>query len=144
MFKKSQAAYELHNGIEQLLTEQELAYDVDKDGDIALQQGSTRVFLRAMDLTEEHTLVKIFAPVSVEISRFNADVGQALLEANASLVFGKFSLDTENRVIWFEHMLLGKHLDAETLLVGIGMIASTADDYDETVSNMAGGRRFFE
>jgi hypothetical protein len=144
MFKKSQAAYELHNGIEQLLTEQEVAYDVDKDGDIALQQGSTRVFLRAMDLTEEHTLVKIFAPVSIEIARFNADVGQALLEANANLVFGKFSLDTENRVIWFEHMLLGKHLDAETLLIGIGMIAATADDYDEAVSNMAGGKRFFE
>jgi hypothetical protein len=144
MFKKSQAAYELHNGIEQLLTEQEIAYDVDKDGDIALQQGSTRVFLRAMDLTEEHTLVKIFAPVSIEITRFNADVGQALLEANANLVFGKFSLDTENRVIWFEHMLLGKYLDAETLLIGIGMIAATADDYDEAVSNMAGGKRFFE
>ncbi|KAB8140984.1 YbjN domain-containing protein [Chloroflexia bacterium SDU3-3] len=141
MISRSQAAFHLHNKLERYLQQKNVDYTIDKDGDIVLQQGSTQVFVRAVDWSESQTVVRLFSPISLQITRFSSEIGQRILEENYKLLFGKFSLDTNNKTIWFEHALLGDYIDPEEFISAIVAIAMTADEYDEMISNMVGGKR---
>ena len=134
----------LHRKIQRYLSEKGLSYEVNPQGAYALRQGSTKVFIRPLKFGENQTVVKIFAPVSMELKRITSELTRFLASENYRLLFGKFSLDVENKVIWYEHTLLGDFLDVEELYEAVVAVALMADQYDEQISGMAGGKRFVD
>ena len=130
--------------IENYLRQKGIAYEVLPDGRYALRQGSTKVFIVPMQWTGGQTLVKLFAPVSMAITQISPELTRFLAEKNGELLFGKFSLDSKNKAIWYEHVLLGTSLDADELFSAVVAIALTADQYDEQVRALSGGKSLFE
>jgi len=127
--------------IEGYLREKKLVYEGLPDGRYALRQGSTKVFIVPLAWTGGQTLVKLFAPVALAITQITPELTRFLVEKNAELLFGKFSLDAKGKAIWYEHVLLGNSLDVEELFSAIVTIALTADQYDEQVQALSGGKR---
>ena len=116
-----------------------MTYEVGASGDYRLRYGST--FLVVIPCQwGDRTLVKLIAPVASNITKITPELTRFLVEKNNELLFGKFSLDTPNNTVWYEHALLGDFLDEEELFVAVAAVLKTADDHDEEVSRMAGGR----
>ncbi len=130
----------LRSQIEGFLRQKQLSYEVKPNGGIWVRQGSTIVVISPSDWGER-TLVKMAAPVALDIAQITPELTRFLAEKNHDLLFGKFSLDTNGKAIWYEHVLLGEKLDVERLFVALAAIALTADEYDEQVSKMAKGKR---
>ena len=143
MGTESKIVEELRSKIEKYLRQKQLSYEVKSGGTLWVRQGSTVVVVAPMQWGEnEQTLVKLSAPVSLEIKKISPELTRFLAEKNNQLLFGKFSLDVNNNTIWYEHVLLGDYLDAEELFTSVAAIAITADQHDEQISKMSGGKRF--
>ncbi|UCE37956.1 MAG: YbjN domain-containing protein [Thermoplasmata archaeon] len=130
----------LREKVESFLRNKELSYEVRPEGDFWLRQGSTLVVI-SPNQWEERTLVRLASPVAINVTDVSPELTKYLVEMNHQLLFGKFALDTEGKTIWYEHVLLGDFLNEEELFVGLAAVALTADDFDEKVSEMAGGKR---
>lgn len=126
--------------VESYLREKGLSYEVRPDGNLWLRQGSTLVVINIADWGER-TLVRLAAPVALNITQVTPELTRFLAEKNHQLLFGKFSLDTQGNGVWYEHVLLGDYLDAEELVVAVAAIALTADELDEEVARLSGGKR---
>jgi hypothetical protein len=130
----------LRERITRSLDQGQLTYALDARGNYHFRHGSTLVFIQPLEW-HERTLVKIFAPLAVDISRADHELAFYLAEKNHMLLFGKFSLDLPRRSVWLEHTLPGDWLDAEELLMAVEIIAFIADEYDEQIAEAAGGKR---
>jgi Archaeal ATPase./Tetratricopeptide repeat. len=130
----------LRSKVESYLRQKQVGYEARSDGTFWIRQGSTIVTVSA-NAWGERTLVKLAAPVALDITKITPELTRFLLEKNSELLFGKFSLDTRGRTIWYEHVLLGDFLDVEELFIAVAAVALTADEHDEQVSKMADGRR---
>ncbi len=117
-----------------------IVYAIDERSNYHFKHGSTMVFIQPLEWNER-TLVRVFAPLAVDISRADDALAFFLAEKNHILLFGKFALDIARRSIWLEHSLLGDHLTAEELLTTLEVIAFLADEYDEQIAEAAGGKR---
>ena len=136
---------ELRAKVEKFLREKKLNYQVKPNGTILVPQGSTVVAVLPTGWGEkDQTIVKLSAPVSMQITKITPELTRFLVEKNNELLFGKFSLDVKNNIIWYEHVLLGNYLDIEELFTALATIALTADKYDEEVSKMSGGKRYVD
>ena len=140
MTNESKDIEALRNRVQTYLRQKQLSYEVKPNGNLWIRQGSTVVVVDPRPWNER-TLVKLMAPVALEISKITPELTRFLAEKNHQLLFGKFSLDTEGKAVWYEHVLLGDDLDAEELFVAVAAIALTADEYDEQVAKMARGKR---
>ena len=130
----------LRRKIETYFSQKQLGYEVKPNGEYWIRQGSTVVVIRPIPWNER-TLVQIGAPVALEVTKITPELTRFLLEKNSELVFGRFSLSKDGKTIWYEHVLLGDFLDAEELFTGVVAVAITADQNDEQISEMAGGKR---
>ncbi|MGF1492665.1 MAG: CYTH domain-containing protein [Microcoleaceae cyanobacterium] len=63
-----------------------------------------------------------------------------LLQENAGLLFGAFSID-QNGDILFEHTIVGSTCDREELDASVKAVLSTADEYDDRIIEKWGGKR---
>jgi hypothetical protein len=140
MTPEPNARAELQSRIESYLRQNKLGYEVKSDGRLWVRQGSTVLVLDA-EMAGDRTVVRMGAPVALNATRITPELTQFLLEKNHLLLFGKFSLDTEENAIWYEHALLGEALGSQELLFAIAMIAIIADEFDEQIAEMAGGQR---
>lgn len=122
------------------LTEAGIQCTADQHGNYQFKHGTTMVFMQLLTW-QQYTLVKVFAPLAVDITRADQELAFFLAERNHALLFGKFSLDIPRRSIWLEHTLLGNHLDAEELLMTLEVVAFLADEFDEQIAQAAGGKR---
>ncbi len=130
----------LRSKVETYLRQSNQSYKEGPDGAFLIASGSTFVAILPTQWGER-TVVKLTAPVALDITKVTPQLTRFLAEKNNQLLFGKFSLDTEQKAVWYEHVLLGDFLDAEELLIAVALIAHTADEHDEQVSKMARGRR---
>lgn len=130
----------LRSKVEDYLRQRQLSYEVKPNGSLWIRQGSTIVVVNPSEWGER-TLVKLAAPVALNITKITPELTRFLVEKNFELLFGKFSLDTNGNAIWYEHVLLGSSLDAEELFVAVAAVALTADQHDEEVAKMAQGKR---
>lgn len=133
----------LRSRIESYLRVKGFSYEVKPKDELWVRQGSTVLTIRAHEWNDV-TVVRLFAPVALECTSVTPEVMRYLAEKCNDLIFGKFSLDEENRIIWYEHALLGDFLDPEELYTALGAVACTADDHDEEISRMAGGKRVID
>lgn len=140
MANESKDIEALRNKIQTYLRQKNLSYEVKPNGSLWIRQGSTLLIVDAL-MWNERTLVRLTAPVALNISKITPELTRFLLEKNHQLLFGKFSLDPEEKAVLYEHVLLGDDLDVEELFVAVATIALAADQNDEQVAKMAGGKR---
>jgi hypothetical protein len=131
---------QLRSKIGRYLRTDNLHYEVRPNGDYGVRHGSTMVFIQPR-MWGDLTLVQLLAPVSLEISTVTPQLTRYLCEMNNEMLFGKFSLDVREKAIWCEHTLLRDFLDPDELLVAVESIVTAADDHDEKVAEMSGGKR---
>lgn len=139
--KESKTLDELRGKVETYLRQRKVNYTVTPKGEYEVQFGTTAVTVKLEKWIEGTTMVRLTAPVALNITEITPKLTRFLAEENHKTLFGKFSLDTKNKAILYEHTLLGDFLDPDELFVAMGTIVGVADDYDELVSEMAGGKR---
>lgn len=105
-----------------------------------MRYGSTMAMVIPADWNDR-TLVRLLAAVALEVTQVTPELTRFLAEENNKLLFGKFSLDMQAKAVWYEHALLGDFLDVEELYTALGAIVTTADQYDEQVCKLSGGKR---
>jgi hypothetical protein len=66
------------------------------------------------------------------------DLLEYLLKENYSFRFGAFSLDKDGDIC-FEHAITGTSLDKNELVASVKMVATIADQYDDTIIRRWGG-----
>lgn len=139
-FDGDEVIEELRSKIGRYLRTEQLLYEVRPNGDYGVRQGSTLVVIQPR-LWGNVTLVKLVAPVALEIKKITPQLTRFIAEKNSEILFGKFSLDVEEKAVWCEHTLLGDFMDPDELLVAVESVVSLADEYDEKVAKMADGKR---
>lgn len=115
----------------------------DASGNYSIQYGSTRVFLFPEEMSSGKTALQAYAFVT-KGSKVTPELTKFLLKANGNLRFGKFCLTNDETMILFGHCLLGDKMDREELQTVMLAIVGTADEYDDKVVGMAGGKRFVD
>lgn len=140
MISESPSIEALRAKITAYLDQNSITYDIDERGSYHFRHGTTLVFIQPIEW-RNYTLVKVFAPLAVDVTRADNDLAFFLADRNLNLLFGKLSLDVGRRSIWLEHTLLGDTLDAPELILTLEFIAFVADEFDEQIAEVAGGKR---
>ena len=117
--------------------------DEDPDGDFSLPKGSTRVFVTIQQWSADHHIVRVFAVTNCDVA-ITPELTKLLATANNDMIFGKFSLLEDQQIVLFEHALLADYLDAKELETTVAAVAVGADDYDDKIQEIAGGRRYID
>jgi hypothetical protein len=139
----SEALGMLKTTIEKYLTESFGGFLKDQNENYVLQAGSARVLVIPLDWVEGQTLIKIVALVNRDSTSIDA-LAKYLATENLKLIFGKFSLEPNSKMVFFEHTLLGDFLNRKELEIAVKAIASTADKYDDEIQAQFGGKKFGE
>ncbi|HEX2849896.1 MAG TPA: YbjN domain-containing protein [Acidimicrobiales bacterium] len=111
----------------------------DDDGDYVVDLGASRVFVAPRAMPGAPPIVRVFAITNAGVT-ITPELGLFLTRLNFSLTFGRFSLDADHQAIWFDETLLGEHLTDDELRFMVEMVAATADDWDDRIAQMFGGR----
>jgi hypothetical protein len=115
----------------------------DQNDNFILQAGSARIVIVPLDWTDGQTLVKIVALVNLEGGPAD-ELAKYLVAENLKLIFGKFSVEPNQRMVFYEHALLGDYLNRKELETAVKAIAMTADKYDDEIQARFGGKKFGE
>jgi hypothetical protein len=115
----------------------------DSDGDYMLPMGDVHVMVAPRAPTGGPVVVRIFAVTNVGVT-VSPELGLFLARLNFGLMFGRFALDAEHHAIWFDETLLGDQFSDEELRFAIGVVASTADQWDDRLKQMFGGATYQE
>lgn len=115
----------------------------DDDKDYVLPIGEVHVTVAPRATPEGQVVVRIFAISNVGFD-VTPELGLILARMNFGLMFGRFALDAAHRAIWFDETLLGEQFREEELRFAIGVVASTADEWDDRLKQMFGGSTYQE
>jgi len=113
----------------------------DEDGDYLLPMGDVRVTVAPRVAPGGPVIVRVFAITNVGVT-VAPELGLFLARLNFRLMFGRFALDAEHAAIWFDETLLGDQLSDEALRFTVGIVASTADEWDNRLQQMFGGATY--
>lgn len=93
MGTESKIVEELRSKVEKYLRQKQLSYEVKSGGTLWVRQGSTVVVVAPMQWGEnEQTLVKLSAPVSLEIKKISPELTRFLAEKTINYCLGNFPL----------------------------------------------------
>jgi hypothetical protein len=115
----------------------------DTDGDYVFPVNDVHVTVAPRVLPGGRVVVRVFAIANMGVN-VTPELGLFLARLNFSLMFGRFALDAEHRSIWFDETLLGDQLDDELLRFTVGVVATTADEWDDRLKEMFGGATYQE
>ncbi|HEY6330902.1 MAG TPA: hypothetical protein VI756_16340 [Blastocatellia bacterium] len=109
---------------------------------LALQEGSTFVYIRAFPIGEDKAGVEIFAHVLADVA-VTEELTRYLLSYNLKLVMGGFGLavgkDGRGSVL-LTHTILGDCMDPDELYASVTAIARVADSLDDQLVARFGGK----
>lgn len=112
------------------------------DEALVLQEGSTFVYVRATAIGETQASVEVFSYVVVDMD-VTEGLMRYLLEYNLKLVLGGFGLSIDEHgkgAVVLTHTILGDTMDKEELYTSVSAIARVADDLDDKIVEMFGGK----
>ena len=112
------------------------------DGVLALQEGSTIVYLRVFPIGIEKTGVEVFSYVAVDVAA-TEELMRFLLAYNLRLTMGGFGLllaENGTATVLLTHTMLGDTLSEEELYAGVSAVAGVADRLDDVIVAKFGGR----
>ena len=110
----------------------------DPDGDYVLDLLNMRVFVAPRAGPGRPPIIRVFAITNAGLN-LTPDLGLFLARVNFSLAFGRFSIDTDHRSVWFDETLLGDHVTKDELTFVVTVVASTAAEWDDKIASMFGG-----
>ena len=134
---------QLRTTVETYLREGKIIYQVQPGGTLVIRYGTTAAFIQFAHVGDR-TCVLVAAPVAHSIAKITPELTRFIAETNEQLLFGKFTLDSKNMAVFYKHALLGDFLDREELIQAVAVVVSTADNYDEQVTKMVGGKRVID
>jgi|GEM_PF-3139755 len=91
-----------------------------------------------------NVLLSISSPISVHSKNLNLNVLERIIELSSTIEMGKFSLDPENNIIFYEYSLLADNLDPDEFFVSLTTAGTISDKYDEVISQLTGGKRYID
>jgi hypothetical protein len=100
---------------------------------------STRVIVHPIDWTKGRTLLRIIAPILVDVED-DTDLFKKLSELNNTTIFGKFYM--RERTIFIEHNLLGESVDTHEFRAALASVAHHADHLNDRLLAEFGGRKW--
>lgn len=107
-----------------------------------VQHGSTQVVVIPHE-ERGVALVNILGVVAININP-TRDLNKFLNDLNAKIIFGKFIMVEEHRLVLFQEALLGDKMDVEELEIAVATVATIADKYDDEIIERFGGFRFLD
>lgn len=132
----------VRENLERVLTEMTKGKPAqDEDGDYLLPIGDVRVTVAPRVAPGGPVIVRVFAITNVGVT-VAPELGLFLARLNFRLMFGRFALDAEHAAIWFDETLLGDQLSDQALRFTVGIVASTADEWDDRLQQMFGGATY--
>jgi hypothetical protein len=130
--------------IERVLTEMSgRRPEEDVDGDFLLPVEDVHVMIAPRVAPGGAVVVRVFAIANVGVN-VTPELGLLLARLNFGFMFGRFALDAEHRSIWVDETLLGEQFSDEELRFTVGIVASLADEWDDRLKQMFGGRTYQE
>lgn len=126
--------------VESYMRQKQIGYEVSPDGLLFIKEGSTAVEIDIYK-SGDYIFARLSALAAYEITKITPELTNFLLEKNRESNIGKFSLDTKDKSIWCEHELIGEFMNADELCLALVLVAGIADEHDEKISEMAGGKR---
>ena len=111
---------------------------VDPDGDYIVDVAGSRVFVAPRAVAGRPPIIRVFAITNAGLN-LSAELRLFLARLNFSLAFGRFSIDTDHRAVWFDETLLGDHVAADELTFVVTVVATTASEWDQKIASMFGG-----
>ncbi len=100
---------------------------------------STRVLVHPIDWTKGRTLLRIIAPILVDVE-VGPELYEQLSRLNNTTIFGKFYV--RERTIFIEHNLLGESVDVNEFRAALASVAHHADHLDDRLLAEFGGRKW--
>lgn len=135
---------DVRNKVQRILAEKFGSARVDSDGDFFVTYQSAVVFVRVRDWMDSGTVVKIFSHVLRDI-KVTPEVYKWVATNSINPMFGAFGLaEGDHPTILLSHNLLGDSLDPDELLNAVAAVAIMADEQDDKLQKMFGGRRMIE
>jgi hypothetical protein len=109
---------------------------------LALQEGSTFVYVRAFPIGEKQAGVEVFSYVVIDVEVTEA-LMRHLLTYNLRLMFGGFGLAIDEGgkgAVVLSHTILGDGMDRVELYASVAAIARAADNMDDQIVATFGGK----
>lgn len=100
---------------------------------------ATRIIVHPMDWTKGRTLLRIIAPIIVDIES-TPDLYRRLIELNNTTIFGKYYV--RDHTVFLEHNLLGESADVREFRAALASVAHHADHLDDLLLAEFGGRKW--
>jgi hypothetical protein len=122
------SAAEISARVRQYLDQAGIAYEDTSSEALRVDWGTTAIYVHAADYRDK---------VDVEAAEEQL---AGLLTANSGLPFGKYAWHPEERMVSLEWALLGDFLDADELTVALRAVGELADNSDERLKPLLGGR----
>ncbi|OLP19263.1 hypothetical protein BST81_05740 [Leptolyngbya sp. 'hensonii'] len=111
----------------------------DREPLFTVNFGSASAFTEVVPWGETEAIVVTQACVVTNIE-ITPDLMYYLLRENDSLYFGRFSIDSQDDVM-FEHSLVGSTCDKQELKTSVITVIKFADEYDDKIVAKWGGQR---
>lgn len=119
---------------------------LDRDGDFTIRHESAQGYVRCWQPEgAEHTIVRVEAPVLFGVQATPELFKHVALHAG-DYVFGHLYAEetSDGIMLLYGHSLLGDYLDEQELLRAVGGVIGTANNLDDELQGMFGGKRFHE
>ena len=100
---------------------------------------ATRIIVHPIEWTQGRTLLRIIAPIIVEVES-TPELYRRLIELNNTTIFGKYYV--RDRTVFLEHNLLGESLDVRQFRATLASVAHHADHLDDLLLAEFGGRKW--
>lgn len=119
------------------------AYEVTSDLSFTFRRGSTRTFIEVVAHGQDNTVVRLRAVVALAVKPTPA-LFQFLISREYTFGHLAFAEGVDGATITFNHSLLGEHLDWDEFNWAASTVTLVADELDDVIVEMFGGRRYDE
>ena len=130
--------------VSSIIKDAELVNIDDKSMRIAIAKGTTVIFVELIENNEGIVFVRILSPIVSEMKKLDGKILLKIFEKNSQLIFGKITLDLENRRINLENNLLGNFIDEAEFVFAIAELINFADAVDEELASLTEGKRVID
>lgn len=111
----------------------------EKEPLFSVNFGSASSFTEVVPWGDNEAIIVTQACIVTDLE-MTPDLMYYLLRENDSLYFGRFSIDSQDDVI-FEHSLVGSTCDKQELKTSVITVVKFADEYDDKIVARWGGQR---
>jgi len=102
---------------------------------------STALMIRPFVWQEKRVMVN-FSCILLREMAFHANLWKRIAELNRDFMFGKAAYYPEDKILTWEHFLLGDFLDKDEFTSACSLMVMTANELDDKLQQEFGGKKF--